>query len=244
MVKFSILFDPDKYYLTARMFEETVKNKEILEKVCDFWVGGTRASSKDISFWLKKLKEYGFEERFLFPAKPSHAFSGKYAKYILRPELLNRTPSLNNPIVHLFTKIGKAATMVLYPSEPPFKLDFGYLILGPESSVGKFTGAAKICDEYALERIKKYVKANEKCHGIYIESGSGAKVSITQRSNLLKKAREVVPSNKVVYGGGGIKSIGEVLFLMELGIHPVIGTHFEKNPKDIYNFAREVYKRA
>ncbi len=244
MMKFSILYDPDKYYSVARMFEETVKNKEILEKVCDFWVGGTRSSSRDINFWLKKLKENDFEERFLFPAKPSHALSGKYAKYILRPELLNRTSSIKSQLVHLFTKVGKAATRILYPTAPPFNLDFGYLILSSESSVGKFTGAINICDEDALERIERYIKENKECHGIYVESGSGAKIPVTKRTNLLRKAREIVPSSKVVYCGGGIKSMHEMLFLMELDVHPVISTHFERNPKDIYNFAREVYKRA
>ncbi|MFH7882514.1 MAG: geranylgeranylglyceryl/heptaprenylglyceryl phosphate synthase, partial [Candidatus Aenigmatarchaeota archaeon] len=190
------------------------------------------------------LKEKGFEERFLFPARPLHVFSGKYAKYILRPELLNITSSIKSPLAHLYTKVGKIATEILYSIGPPFMLDFGYLILSPESSVGNFTGAARICDEDALEKIKKYLEKNKKFHGVYIEAGSGAKMSVTERIKLLEKTREIVPENKTVYSGGGISKVDEVLLLLDLGIHPVMSTHFERNPKDIYNFAKEVYKRV
>lgn len=242
-MKISILYDADKDNPTRRMFIETIKHKELLEKTCDFWVGTTDGFYKKVEFWLKKLKENGFEERFLFPGQPMHAISGKYAKYILRPELLNRTPSIKSALSSFYTKLGKTATEILYPRGPPFKLDFGYLILGPWSKVGKFTGAYPITDEEALERIKNYLRENKKTYGIYVESGSGAIIPVTKRLRLLKKVREITPSNKIVYGGGGITKIEEINLLMDLEIHPIISSYFEKNPKEIYKFAKEVYRR-
>jgi heptaprenylglyceryl phosphate synthase len=243
MVKISILFDADKYAPTARMYLEVVKHKDLVEKVCDFWVGTTKGFYQEISFWLKKLKERGFEERFLFPGQPIHAISGRYAKYILRPELLNRTPSIKSTLAHFYTKLGKIATEILYQKNPPFELDFGYLILGPGSKVGDFTGACKISDEDALKKVENYLRRNKQAYGVYLEGGSGARIPITKRAKLLEKVREITPTDKIVFGGGGISRIEEVNLLLDLEIHPVISTYFEKNPKEIYNFAKEVYKR-
>ncbi|HDD71578.1 MAG TPA: hypothetical protein ENF99_01155 [Candidatus Aenigmarchaeota archaeon] len=243
-MKFCILYDPDKPSLAKRMFEETVKHKEMIEKVCDFWVGTTKGSSKAISFWLKRLEEEGLEERYLFPGQVWHALAGKHAKYILRPELLNKTPSFKSSLARLYTKLGKLATRFLYPYSPPYELDFGYLILGPGTSVGDFTGAARISDEDALACVENYLEKNKACYGVYIEGGSGARIPVSKRIELIKKAREILPSDKVLHAGGGIRSLEELKLLLDLGTKPVISTHFEEKPKDIYRFAKEVYKRV
>lgn len=243
-MKFCILYDPDKPLLAKKMFEETVKYKEIVKEVCDFWVGTTKGFSRDISFWLKKLKEEGLEERYLFPGQAWHALSGKYAKYILRPELLNKTPYFKSSLARFYTKFGKFLTELLYPFEPPYELDFGYLILGPGTSVGNFTGAARISDEKALEEIEKYLEKNKNCYGIYIEGGSGARIPVSKRIRLIKRVREILPSEKTLHVGGGIKKLEELLLLLDLNTKPVISTHFEQKPKDIYRFAKEVYRRV
>ena len=74
-MKFCILYDPDKPLLAERMFEETVKHKEMIKEVCDFWVGTTKGSSKAISFWLKKLeKEVEIVDwKLLEPFEKDHA---------------------------------------------------------------------------------------------------------------------------------------------------------------------------
>lgn len=253
MGKMVLLLDSDKSYASARMLEEARKHKELIEKTCEIWVGSTISLHNEIDYWIKEARK-SFDEVFLFPGRPIQALGGKHATYILVPELLNKNPCFKNALARLMVKTGETLAKILYPKnllyknyvkcqETPVLLYLGYLILGPESKVGRATGSLEIGLEDALERIKSYLKERRESYAIYIEAGSGAKRSVTGKLKLIEKAREIIKEKKF-YAGGGLRGIEEINRLLDLDVNPVISSYFEENPKEIYRFAREVYKRV
>ena len=240
MTKLCILFDPNKPEGIKKIYETCLRHKEVLQKNCEFWVGCTQSSHIEISHWLKKLKDSGFKNRFLFPGKASHAFSGQYADFLLRPKLLNISLSFKGVFINLGTRLGKILSKFLYLSGKPTMLDFGYLILGPGTRVGNITEARKISDEKALELVKKFIEKEKNCYGLYVEGGSGIspEKSVVRREELLKAIIDLVPSGKIVHAGGGIRKKEEVKRLVDIGVDRiVVGTHFETNPEDILIFS-------
>lgn len=236
MSKLCILFDPSHPEGAWEMYKECLRNKELIDEKCELWVGCTESSFPLVNYWLDLLRKGGFNDRRVFAGRLDHALCTNHATHIMRPKLLNYTKKLT----HIHTQMGKTITdlsSLLYKNRPEL-LDYGYLVLGPESSVGRKIGASKIDDKTALRSIKSYVENNPGCYGVYIEGGSGARESVAERADLLEEMVDIMPKDKIIHAGGGITKRDEIERLIDIGIQrPVVGTHFERKPENIALFA-------
>jgi heptaprenylglyceryl phosphate synthase len=234
MKKLCILLDPSKPQI-ARVYEEVKKLKEEILPSSEFWVGCTLRGWKEKVYWLERLKEIRAQPRFLFAAKLEDILVVKHADYLLAPTLLNYSKSL----APLKTKVGK-----LLASFPPFKgkarvLNYGYLVLSGESSVGRRIGAREIGDEIAAKLARNFLEKEKKTFGIYIEGGSGARQSIAKRLGLVRSIDELL-GEKILMVGGGIRRKKEVEELVCYADRIVVGTHFERKPEDLLRFYRVI----
>jgi putative glycerol-1-phosphate prenyltransferase len=233
----SILVDPDKKEAYS-VIVEIIKNKDLIDKYgVEIWMGTSKYNFQYIRNTEKILNEVGIKA-IIFPGRADHAFCySKNVKGIFRPDLLNCT----RPIVKIYVQLGKFLTSffkLLFPKGPDF-YDYGYLVTGPESTVGRKTGALKLDENGIYSLVKSYFK-NKKTKGVYIEQGSGAKEPLSVE--VVKRVRKLAPEKDIIVGGG-IKSPAEVKNFWNAGANRcVVGTFFEKNPGEMRKFLLDLFE--
>lgn len=234
--KICILLDPSKKEISS-FFEACHKlkneyNKEFLKKHVEFWVGCTKQSGHEVMKWAKKLKEENLTPIVLFPGKIMQGIlSHEYADRIMAPILLNY--SFN--FTYIRSLIGR---FIVSASEKT--TNFGYLVLGPLSTVGKKIGAKKINKQKIIELIKKFTSRKDS-KVLYLEAGSGAKKTVS--FDIVKKARKLLPKHTLIVGGG-IRSPSQVKKFFKYGSDKVVvSTVLEKkDPEKILKLMKKFIK--
>ena len=231
MAVLGVLIDPSNPEGSWNIYNMITKYRHDLEDKCEYWVGCTKSSAQGLTEWLRRLKNAGIENRVCFPGKPSHAYSARYANYLFRPDLLNA-----NSLAKLTVWYGKHLSDKLYGKETePIFWDYGYLVLYHNSTAGRKIGAKDIDNKTAFKLCKNFLSKSV-CMGIYIEAGSGYKISVADRLELLKKIAEIKGDKKMI-SGGGITELKHIIRLREAGVDKIIvGTYFEKHAEDLLEF--------
>jgi heptaprenylglyceryl phosphate synthase len=247
--KLAILIDPSKPEGAQKIYSECRRNVDLINKKCEMWVGCTTSPYQKISEWLNLLKDAGFRNRVCYPGRPDHAFSAKYATKLFIPRLLN---PYSKRIVKGMVKLGESLAHLLkhtgyYKNNIEFEKN-GYLVLYRDySNVGRKTirkNAPNITDEESLREIEKLLKREQELGrrevaGIYVEAGSGSDKAVTKRKSLLKDIDKII-GEKTLMAGGGIERDWEIDQLLDAGVDKtIVGTHFEKEPRDIPLFIRK-----
>ena len=169
---------------------------------------------------------------------PGHPFQiSRKADWVMYPNLLNN----HSLLLKILEKSGKAYFMLyriimkIFRRHFPEIRKFGYYVVDRKSSVGRKLKAKENTEKEAFEVIRKKSKKN--WSGTYIEGGSGVGVSIAAKKKLLEQVRAyTLNNNKIMYVGGGIRTIADIQYLKELGVDIiVISTVFEEadNPKEL-----------
>ena len=234
--KLAILIDPDKPE-SYQVILECNQNKYLIEKHrVEIWIGTSKYNFKQMRNFIKILNEY---KPIVFPGRIDHALCyDKYVKAIFRPKLLN----CSKPLMHFYVYLGKLFTKILNLmfSDGPELWDYGYLVTGPESTVGRKTGAIKLDENGIYSLVEDYIKKNPNGKGIYIEQGSGAKEPLSEK--VVRNVRKMMPSKEIIVGGG-ITSPQTVQNLWRAGCDRcVVGTYFEKNPGKMRDFIENLFE--
>jgi putative glycerol-1-phosphate prenyltransferase len=236
--KLSILIDPDKPE-SYRVMEECIENKDLIERYdVEIWIGTSKCNFQCIEDCIKILNKVKLKP-IVFPGRIDHALCySKEVKAIFRPKLLNYT----NPMMDLYVGGGKLLTSFFkffFPFGPEL-WDYGYLVTGPSSTVGRKTGAIKLDKNGIYSLIENYLKKNPNGKGVYIEQGSGAKEPLSEE--IVRNIRRRMPEKEIIVGGG-IASPQVVKNLWLAGCNRcVVGTFFEKNPGKMREFIQNLFE--
>ncbi|MCW1309317.1 MAG: HisA/HisF-related TIM barrel protein [Candidatus Parvarchaeota archaeon] len=207
-------------------------NKNFLKKHVEFWIGCTKESGFEVMKWARKLKEERLSPIILFPGRIMQGILAyDYVDKIMAPILLNY--SFN--FTYIRSLIGR---FIVKSSEKT--INFGYLIFGPFSRVGKKVGAKKISKEKVLEIIKKF-RLRKDSNVLYLEAGSGAKKPVDY--NIVKRARRML-KRCVLIVGGGIRNPSQVRKFFKCGSDKVVlSTVLEKKePTKILKLMKKFIK--
>lgn len=230
------MIDPDKpeAYEVAK---ECIKAKDLIKRYkVEIWIGTSKENFQTIRNYVELLKD--FSNITIFPGRPDHAlcYSKKIAS-IFRPTLLN----FSKRKILVYVKIGKILTnffKLVYPTSVELA-DYGYLITGPNSTVGKKVGAKELNESEICYLAKHYMQKSPKVKGIYVEKGSGAPEAISPK--IVSELKRIVNKKELIVGGG-IRSVEKAKELFYAGADKiVVGTYFEENPRKIGRFIKELY---
>ena len=228
ITKLAILIDPNKGEATERMFDAL---RGILTETDDpsslpleIWVGDSSEIYRGVHGYLKKLHRLDIElpPVVIFPGHPLQI--SPLADFIQMPTLLN-TYRFRIKVVlklgkkyHWLSKWGRR----IIGKHWPIDRKYGYMVLSPQSSVGKKLRAKELTDEEAFNEIKKHWR--DYWSMLYLEAGSGRfEASIAQRLDLVKRVKEFVrEKNAILITGGGIRTREHVENLIHAGSDLVV----------------------
>ncbi|MFX0208732.1 MAG: geranylgeranylglyceryl/heptaprenylglyceryl phosphate synthase [Candidatus Hodarchaeota archaeon] len=246
MPKLAILIDSGKGKATERIHQalielaKTTQGQDYLE----IWVGSSQEMGGEIRKYLKQLHEQklGLPVR-IFPGNPLQVSA--HADYLLVPSPLNITRRKIKIAVFIgkrFIQLSRISAFIRRRKFPK-TLPFGYLVLGPGTSVGRKLGARSLDDDRAFKLIENYIQKNSPW-GVYIEAGSGAKQSVANRDQLIQRTSELTKENITLCCGGGIRTHEEIETILKAGADiVVVSTVLEKteDPKTLMEQYLEVY---
>jgi geranylgeranylglyceryl phosphate synthase family protein len=242
--KLAILIDPNKGDATERMFialkEILTENNNPSQLPLEIWVGDSHEIFKGVHAYLRRLNQLDLDlpPVVIFPGHPLQISS--YADFIQMPTLLNTFRFSIKVVLKLGKKyhwLFKWTRRLLFRDFPKDR-KYGYLVLSPESTVGRKLQARTLNDEQAYDEItghwRKYWEM------LYIEGGSGNfDNTVARRLDLVKQAAEFVHSkNAKLITGGGIRTKEQVQQLVLAGSDiVVVSSVLEKSeaPKDLMN---------
>ncbi len=247
--KLAILIDPNKGDATERMFialrEILTDNKNSSQLPLEIWVGDSHEIYKGVRAYLKRLYllDIDLPPVVIFPGHPLQISS--YADFIQMPTLLNTYRFSIKVVLKLGKKYHWLFKWVrrLMLKDFPKDRKYGYLVLSPDSTVGRKLLAKTLSDEQAYDEItrnwRKYWEM------LYIEGGSGNfENSVAGRLELVKRAAEFVHAkNAKLITGGGIRTKEQVQQLAQAGADiVVVSSVLERSdtPKDLINQFLEV----
>jgi geranylgeranylglyceryl phosphate synthase family protein len=226
MSKFCILIDPNKGEATERVFQALIKvvreQESLIEKGCvEAWVGCTKEQGLGTRKYLRLLREQlpASVPVVIFPGNPFQVFA--VGDYIIVPDLLNA----HRRVIHFLVWVGKSYHRIrkrmakIRGIHFPVERKVGYLVLSPDSSAGRKIGARRVDDQQVMEIIHERLSSGwvQNWWGLYIEAGSGAKRSVSERTELVREIRKGVGSRIMILTGGGIRSAAEAAALLEAG---------------------------
>lgn len=247
--KLAILIDPNKGDATERMFtalkEILTENKNPSQLPLEIWVGDSHEIFKGVHAYLKRLNRLDIDlpPIVIFPGHPLQISS--YADFIQMPTLLNTFRFSIKVILKLGKKyhwLFKWIRRLMFRDFPKDR-KYGYMVLSPESSVGRKLRAKSLNDEQAYEEITR--KWRKYWEMLYIEGGSGNfENSVAGRLDLVKRAAEFVHNkNAKLITGGGIRTKEQVQQLVQAGADIiVVSSVLERSntPKNLMNQFLEV----
>lgn len=226
MKKFCFLLDPSKKEI-EQVFEacrllKSIVGKKFIENNIEFWVGCTTASGLQIRDWLLRLRKEGLSPRVIFPGKVSQAICGyPHTNCLMAPHLLN----WSKKSIFIRDILGLVVTKLFSK-----RVDFGYLVLSSESTVGRRIGAKNLNLTQALALVKKYLHKHPSAPSIYLEAGSGA--SRTADPSLVEGVHKLLKGYRsgCLIVGGGIRDKKTAEEFFRAGANKiVIGTALEQN---------------
>ncbi|MHA2288614.1 MAG: geranylgeranylglyceryl/heptaprenylglyceryl phosphate synthase [Promethearchaeota archaeon] len=237
-----MLIDPNKGDATERMYmalTEILKEHENPSQLpLEIWVGDSHEIMRGVHKYLRRLKklDLNLPPVVIFPGHPFQISS--LADFIQMPTLLN----CYRFRIKVVLKLGKKYhwlfkwTRRLIFGQFPKDRKYGYMVLSPESTVGRKLRAKALSDDEAFEELtQKWRPYWEMC---YIEAGSGNfSASIANRLELVDRAsRFAHEKNAKLITGGGIRTKEQVEGLVEAGSDLiVVSSVLEKsdNPKEL-----------
>lgn len=211
----AILIDPDKFDVS-----ETVSFlKHIPKKTTHIFVGGSTVFNNETETVVKAIKSYSQLPVFLFP--------GDY----------NQITSEANALLFLSLLSGRNAEYLIGQQVKAISklrgidleiISTGYILVdgGSESAVARVSDTSSMAQENVMVILDtalagQYMGAKL----IYLEAGSGAKVSV--KPEIIKKVKEVLNIPLIV--GGGIRTKQQMEEVYAAGADMIVmGTAFEK----------------
>ena len=237
-----MLLDPNKGDATERVYtaltEILKEHKTPSQLPLEIWVGDSHEIMRGVHKYLRRLKHLDLDlpPVVIFPGHPLQISS--YADYIQMPTLLNCYRFRIKVVLKLGKKyhwLFKWARRAIFGHFPKDR-KYGYIVLSPESTVGRKLRAKMLDDDEALKELKENWRSYwEMC---YIEAGSGNfSASIANRTDLVRQAAEFAHrNNATLITGGGIRTKEQVENLVSAGSDlVVVSSVLEKteNPKDL-----------
>ena len=202
----------------------------------EIWVGDSSEIYRGVHGYLKKLHRLDIKlpPIVIFPGHPLQI--SPLADFIQMPTLLNTYRFRIKFVLKLGKKyhwLSKWCRRII-GKHWPIDRKYGYMILSPQSSVGKKLKAKVLTDEQAFEEIT--TKWRNYWSMIYLEAGSGRfDASIAGRLNLVKQVKQFTQEKNVtLITGGGIRTKEHVENLVRAGSDIiVVSTVLEQseNPK-------------
>lgn len=251
ITKLAILIDPNKGEATERMFNAL---KGILTETEDpsllpleIWVGDSSEIYRGVHGYLKKLHSLNIKlpPVVIFPGHPLQI--SPLADFIQMPTLLNTYRFRIKVVLKLGKKyhwLSKWCRRII-GKHWPIDRKYGYMVLSPQSSVGKKLRAKVLTDEQAHKEITE--KWRDYWSMLYLEAGSGRfDASIAGRLELVKRVKKfTLEKNASLITGGGIRTREHVEDLVRAGSDlVVVSTVLEQsdNPKELMDQFLEVVK--
>ncbi|MCK4847804.1 MAG: hypothetical protein KAT16_02140 [Candidatus Heimdallarchaeota archaeon] len=243
--KLAILIDPNKGDATERMFialkEILTTHKNSSQLPLEIWVGDSHEIFKGVHAYLRRLNRLDIDlpPVVIFPGHPLQISS--YADFIQMPTLLNTYRFSIKVVLKLGKKyhwLFKWVRRLMLNRDFPKDRKYGYMVLSPESTVGRKLLAKTLSDEQAYKEItrnwRKYWEM------LYIEGGSGNfENSVAGRLDLVKRAADFIHAkNAKLITGGGIRTKEQVQQLVQAGADiVVVSSVLERSdtPKDLMN---------
>ncbi len=202
----------------------------------EIWVGDSSEIYRGVHRYLKRLHNLKIKlpPVVIFPGHPFQI--SPLADYIQMPTLLNTYRFRIKVVVklgkkyHWLSKWGRR----LLGKHWPVDRKYGYMVLSPQSSVGKKLRAKDITDEQAFEEITS--KWRNYWSMIYLEAGSGRfDASIAERLDLVKQVKQLaMEKNVTLITGGGIRTKEHVENLVKAGSDIIVVSSVleqSENPK-------------
>ena len=226
--KLAVLIDPNKGEATERMYGAL---KEILTEIktpsqlpLEIWVGDSHEIFKGVHAYLRRLNRLDIDlpPIVIFPGHPLQISS--YADFIQMPTLLNTFRFSIKVVLKLGKKyhwLFKWVRRLMFRDFPKDR-KYGYMVLSPESTVGRKLLAKTLSDEQAYEEItrnwRKYWEM------LYIEGGSGNfENTVAGRLELVNRTAGFVHANNAkLITGGGIRTKEQIQQLVQAGADIVV----------------------
>ncbi|UCE12968.1 MAG: hypothetical protein JSV04_12350 [Candidatus Heimdallarchaeota archaeon] len=187
-------------------------------------MGDSSEIYRGVHGYLKKLHklEINLPPVVIFPGHPLQI--SPLADYIQMPTLLNAYRFRIKVVLKLGKKyhwLSKWARRII-GKHWPIDRKYGYMVLGPHSSVGKKLRAKDLSDEQAYEEITR--KWRKYWSMIYLEAGSGRfNASIADRLELVSQVKQFIQEkNALLITGGGIRTKEQVENLVNAGSDLVV----------------------
>ncbi len=226
--KLAILIDPNKGDATERMFnalkEILTESKNSSKLPLEIWVGDSHEIFRGVHEYLRRLNslEIDLPPVVIFPGHPFQISS--YADYIQMPTLLNTYHFRIKVVLKLGKKyhwLFKWTRRFLFGDFPKDR-KYGYMVLSPDSSVGRKLRAKTLNDEQAYEEITKNWRKYWEM--VYIEGGSGNfENTVAKRLDLVKRVAEFAHGkNAKLITGGGIRTKEQVQDLVQAGADLIV----------------------
>lgn len=226
----AVLIDPDK--LSDNQYAEVSKIAD--EAGVDFlFVGGSLLTSDSLFRCIRTLKENSNIPVILFPGN-TYQISRNADAMLFLSLISGRNPDMLIGMHVISAPYIKLSGLETIPT--------GYMLIDS----GKPTSVTYMSNSMPIPRDKNDIAACTAMAGemlglrlIYMDAGSGADVTISEEMIGFVKGSIEVP----LIIGGGIRSpkIAEKMLLAGADTI-VIGNHFEKNPKEIFDFMDVVRK--
>jgi geranylgeranylglyceryl phosphate synthase family protein len=204
--------------------EILTESKNTSQLPLEIWVGDSHEIFRGVHTYLRRLNslEIDLPPVVIFPGHPLQISS--YADYIQMPTLLN-TYRFS---IKVILKLGKKYhwlfkwTRRLIFGDFPKDRKYGYMVLSPESTVGRKLLAKTLDDEQAYEEVTKNWRKYWEM--VYIEGGSGNfENTVAGRLNLVRRVADFAHSkNAKLITGGGIRTKEQVQQLMQAGADVIV----------------------
>ncbi len=204
----------------------------------EIWVGDSSEIYRGVHGYLRRLHnlEITLPSVVIFPGHPLQI--SPLADYIQMPTLLNTYRFRIKVVVKLGKKwhwLSKWCRRLLR-KHWPIDRKYGYMVLGPQSSVGKKLRAKELTDEQAYKEITE--KWRKYWSMIYLEAGSGRfDASIAGRLDLVHRVKKfILEKNATLITGGGIRTREHVEDLVKAGSDLIVVSSVleqSENPKEL-----------
>ncbi|MFX0015329.1 MAG: geranylgeranylglyceryl/heptaprenylglyceryl phosphate synthase [Promethearchaeota archaeon] len=185
----------------------------------EIWVGDSSEIYRGVHRYLRRLHNLDIKlpPVVIFPGHPLQI--SPLADYIQMPTLLNTYHFR----IKVILKLGKKYHWLskwwrrIIGKHWPIDRKYGYMVLSPQSSVGKKLRAKELTDEEAFKEIT--TKWRKYWSMIYLEAGSGRfDASIANRLELVKQVKQYCSQkNATLITGGGIRTKKQVKDLTNAG---------------------------
>jgi geranylgeranylglyceryl phosphate synthase family protein len=208
------------------------KDPELLP--LEIWVGDSHEIMRGVHRYLRRLHHLNLNipPVVIFPGHPLQISS--FADYIQMPTLLNCFRFRIKVVLKLGKKyhwIFKWTRRLLFRNFPKDR-KYGYMVLNPDSTVGRKLRAKSLNDDQAYEELTS--KWRPYWEMAYIEGGSGNFANtVANRLELVEKAAKFAHSkNAKLITGGGIRTKDQIEELVQAGADLIVVSSILEKSED------------